>query len=57
MLPLPFFDINQRNWSEEIIKELDLKSSLFPPIYESAQIIGQVSPSVQKNWESREMLS
>ena len=42
------FDINQRNWSEEIIKELDLKSSLFPPIYESAQIIGQVSPSVQK---------
>jgi len=45
------FDINQRNWSEEIIKELDLKSSLFPPIYESAQIIGQVSSLVQKELE------
>ncbi|NLJ37891.1 MAG: xylulokinase [Candidatus Atribacteria bacterium] len=42
------FDINIRNWSEEIIKELDLKPSLFPPIYESAHIIGSVSPSVQK---------
>ena len=42
------FDINQRSWSEEIIKELDFKSSLFPSIYESAQVIGQVSPSVQK---------
>ncbi|HAX98522.1 MAG TPA: xylulokinase [Candidatus Atribacteria bacterium] len=41
------FDIKQRNWSDEIIKELDLKPSLFPPIYESAQIIGQVSPTVQ----------
>ena len=45
------FDINQRNWSEEIIKELDLKSSLFPPIYESAQIIVQVSSLVQKELE------
>ena len=42
------FDINSRNWSEEIINKLDLKPSLFPPIFESAHIIGSISSSVQR---------
>jgi len=41
------FDINRRNWSEDIIEGLDLKPSLFPPIHESSDIIGRVSRSVQ----------
>lgn len=41
------FDINRRNWSEEILEALELKPFLFPPIYESVDIIGQVSKAAQ----------
>ncbi len=41
------FDIRRRCWSEEIINLLDLDSRLFPPLYESNQVIGQVAESVK----------
>jgi len=37
------FDVRRRKWSTEIISELGFPSELFPEIYESAAIAGEIS--------------
>jgi xylulokinase len=39
------FDIGQRRWSDEIIKALELPARLLPPVLESNEVAGQLTPS------------
>ena len=38
-----FFDVKKRNWSEELLKKLDLPLSLFPKVVESDHITGEIT--------------
>jgi xylulokinase len=42
------FDIRKRSWSEEMINALGFDTSLFPPLYESNQIIGSMKEEVKE---------
>ena len=42
------FNIRRRNWSEEILEILGLNRDIFPPVYESSQIIGQMKEEVKE---------
>lgn len=42
------FNIRLRNWSEELLSLFELDRSIFPPAYESTQVIGQVSSKVKE---------
>ena len=36
-------DLGERRWAEPLLKQLDLDAAMLPPIFPSAQIIGQVT--------------
>ncbi|MCD8094725.1 MAG: rhamnulokinase [Ruminococcus sp.] len=42
------FDANKRNWSDEVISALGIKSSLMPGIVKSGSVIGKLSDSICK---------
>ncbi|MDK2896681.1 MAG: xylulokinase [Candidatus Atribacteria bacterium] len=41
------FDINLRNWSFDIISQLELNPSLFPPVFESTHPLGPLSQKMK----------
>lgn len=42
------FNIRKRNWSEEVLEILGLNDNIFPPVYESTQVIGQMKEEVKE---------
>ncbi len=42
------FNIRKRNWSKEILEILELNHSIFPPAYESTQVIGQMKEEIKE---------
>lgn len=42
------FDIHKREWSKEILKDLDLPKNLFPKVTESTAISGRITSKVSK---------
>lgn len=42
------FDVRKRRWSEEILKALDIPSSLLPECFESPEITGYITEGVAK---------
>ena len=42
------FNIRKRNWSEEVLEILGLNDNIFPPVYDSTQVIGQMKEEVKE---------
>lgn len=42
------FNIRTREWSEEILKTLDFDPSIFPPLYHSSSIVGQLGSETKE---------
>jgi autoinducer 2 (AI-2) kinase len=36
------FDLKKRKWAKKMAKKIGLKSSIFPPVFETSEVIGQV---------------
>lgn len=43
------FNIKRRKWSEKIFDVLGINSDLFPPVYNSSEMIGKMSQRVKEN--------
>ena len=43
------FDLAKRTWSDEIINMVGLSKDIFPPVYESGTIIGEVTQQASKD--------
>ncbi len=39
------FDLQQRRWSDELLRAFDLRADIFPPVHPSTTIIGRVTPA------------
>jgi len=39
------FDLSQRTWSEALIGALDLPRGIYPPVFESGTVVGEVTPA------------
>ena len=42
------FNIRKRNWSEEVLEILELNRNIFPPVYESSEVVGQMKEEVKQ---------
>ena len=42
------FDVRNRCWSEAVLRKLDIDSGLLPPVYESIDVCGEITPSAAK---------
>ncbi|MDR7550973.1 MAG: autoinducer-2 kinase [Armatimonadota bacterium] len=38
------FDLTRRTWSQELIERLDLPRGIYPPVFESGTVVGEVMP-------------
>jgi xylulokinase len=42
------FDVARRRWSTELMRRLDLEPSLFPPVVESATVVGELTSTAAR---------
>ena len=43
------FDVRNRRWSKELLEKLDLSSKILPPVFESTEVCGKVTPGVARS--------
>lgn len=43
------FNLNQRNWQQDIAEKCNLKKEIFPPVYESGTVVGSVSKACSES--------
>jgi xylulokinase len=42
------FDVRNRKWSQEVLERLDISPDLMPPVFESIDVCGEITPKVAK---------
>jgi len=42
------FDVRNREWSQEVLDRLEISPDLMPPVYESIDVCGRITPKVAK---------